>query len=51
MRSYQAVLSQTDLNSLLLSIAGFHDSMAKEIHLVKTWVFRPRSQHNDGPQI
>jgi hypothetical protein len=36
MRSYQAVLSQTDLTSLLPSIAAFHDSMAKEIHLVKT---------------
>lgn len=34
MRSYHAITSQDDMNRLLDSIAGFHDSMTKEIHLV-----------------
>jgi hypothetical protein len=34
MDSYYAVRSQDDMDRLLASIAGFHDSLTKEIHLV-----------------
>ncbi len=34
MRSYQPIVSQEDMDRLLASIARFHDSMTKEIHLV-----------------
>jgi hypothetical protein len=34
MRSYNEVLTQQDMDRLLDSIRGFHDSMTKEIHLI-----------------
>jgi len=34
MRSYETVRTQEEMDRLLASIAGFHDSMTKEIHLV-----------------
>ena len=34
MHSYQRIGSQDEMDRLLASIAGFHDSMTKEIHLV-----------------
>lgn len=34
MQSYERVESQEDMDFLLASIAGFHDSMTKEIHLM-----------------
>jgi hypothetical protein len=41
MRSYNSVSTQADMDRLLASIAGFHDSLAKEIHLVNRGYVRP----------
>jgi hypothetical protein len=41
MRSYDTIASQEDMDRLLASIAGFHDSMTKEIHLVNRGYVRP----------
>jgi hypothetical protein len=41
MHSYRSVGSQVDMDDLLTSIAGFHDSMAKEIHLVNRGYVAP----------
>ena len=39
MKSYTEVKSQDDMEKLLNSIAGFHDSMAKDIHIANSgWV-------------
>ena len=44
MHSYQRIISQDDMDRLLDSIAGFHDSMAKEIHLAnRGYVQRDKS--------
>lgn len=34
MRSYRSIRSQHDMDDLVASIVGFHDSMTKEIHLM-----------------
>jgi hypothetical protein len=39
--SYRSVRSQVDMDHLLTSIAGFHDSMTKEIHLVNRGYVAP----------
>jgi hypothetical protein len=41
MHSYRSVRSQVDMDNLLTSIAGFHDSMTKEIHLVNRGYVAP----------
>ena len=41
MRSYDRVSSQAEMDRLLASIAGFHDSMTKEVHLVNRAFVRP----------
>jgi hypothetical protein len=34
MQIYQEILTQEDMNKLLNTMAGFHDSMTKEVHLI-----------------
>ena len=41
MHSYQRISSQEDMDRLLASIAGFHDSMTKEIHLTNRGFVQP----------
>ena len=41
MRSYQSILTQEDMDRLLDSISGFHDSMTKEIHLTNRAYVNP----------
>jgi hypothetical protein len=41
MRSYDEVLTQQDMDRLLDSIRGFHDSMTKEIHLINRGAVLP----------
>lgn len=41
MEAFTEVLSQADLQALLASIAGFHDSMTKEAHLVNRAFVNP----------
>jgi predicted RNA-binding Zn-ribbon protein involved in translation (DUF1610 family) len=41
MRTYHSIVSQQDMDNLLASIAGFHDSMTKEIHLVNRGYVQP----------
>jgi hypothetical protein len=41
MRLYQKISSQGDMDRLLGSIAGFHDSMTKEIHLTNRGYVQP----------
>jgi hypothetical protein len=44
MHSYQRIDSQGDMDHMLASIAGFHDSMSKEIHLTnRGYVQRDKS--------
>lgn len=41
MHSYQRIETQADMDRLLSSIAGFHDSMTKEIHLTNRGYVQP----------
>jgi hypothetical protein len=41
MHSYHEVLTQDDMDRLLRSIRGFHDSMTKEIHLINRGAVLP----------
>ena len=41
MHSYQEVVTQPDMERLLDSIAGFHDSMTKEAHLINRGAVMP----------
>jgi len=34
METYTEILAQEDMEKLLSTIAGFHDSMTKEVHLI-----------------
>lgn len=46
MLSYTQISTQSDMDQLLDSVAGFHDSLTKEIHLVNRGSVRP-----DGDMI
>ncbi len=55
MRSYAEVLTQSDMEHLRDSIAGFHDSMTKEIHLINRGAVLPNHnmemQHKFDAQV